>query len=395
MRSWLFLICAGRFGASLSFMMYAGALPFVLPAWSMSAGQAGAVQAAFNIGYAASLVVSSWLADRVGAARVLLWSSALAACCAMAFALIADSYASGLVLFAALGLAQGGTYGPSIMLVAQGVEPVRRGAAVGWLLAAASLGYFASIALSNILSSHWGYRPAFLVCALGALLGAMAASMGVRMHPRLIVRRASSTGGSKNFLRDRRSALLTAGYTAHCWELLGMWAWLPAFLFAALGAREGSAAVLQGLLVAAVTHLSGVAASVAMGRASDRLGRRFVLQWTAAAGAACSFAIGWTLGAPSAVLIVLAAFYGFAAIGDSPVLSTAMTESVDAGALGTALAVRSILGFGAGGLAPLAFGVVLDAGADGAAWGPAFSVLGVGGVLAAVFARCLPADVPR
>src|SRR3546814_15153360 len=64
------------------------------------------------------------------------------------------------------------------------------------------------------------------------------------------------------------------------------------------------------------------------------------------AGAACSFSVAFLAGGPAPLLLILAALYGFSALGDSPVLSTAMTESVDAGSLGAALAVRSILGFG-------------------------------------------------
>lgn len=92
------------------------------------------------------------------------------------------------------------------------------------------------------------------------------------------------------------------------------------------------------------------------------------------------------------VVLFLAALYGFAALGDSPVLSAAMTESVEAGRLGTALAVRSILGFGAGGLAPLAFGSLLGAQSAGlqAPWGRSFAALGCGGILAGVCALLLP-----
>ena len=56
---WLFLLCGSRFGASLAFMMYAGALGPVMQAWSLSAGEAGTIQTAFNAGYALSLVMTS------------------------------------------------------------------------------------------------------------------------------------------------------------------------------------------------------------------------------------------------------------------------------------------------------------------------------------------------
>jgi MFS family permease len=105
-------------------------------------------------------------------------------------------------------------------------------------------------------------------------------------------------------------------------------------------------------------------------------------------------AFGWTAGLPIAVVALLAALYGFSAFGDSPVLSTAMTEAVAPGLLGHALALRSILGFGAGAISPLAFGMVLDLtnapGAPPTRWGWAFVLLGIGGALAAICAWFLP-----
>lgn len=390
---WLILLCASRFGSSLAFMVYAGALPPTMRAWGMSGGEAGGIQAAFNIGYALSLVLSSWFADSLGAKRVFLWSSWASALAGLAFAVLARDSASGLMLFALLGMTQGGTYAPSIMLVAQGVPAERRGAAVGWLLGAGSLGYFASIALAAGLSERFGYEAAFIACGLGPLLAVLVAAPGLRGRPnRIAAARARAFRGAFRFLADRRSVLLTAGYTTHCWELLGMWAWLPAFLTATLSGAGGAG--MQGLWIAGAIHLSGFLSSLTMGRASDRLGRRAVLVAMGGLGAVCSLTIGWMETLPVWMILPVAALYGFSALGDSPVLSTAMTESVEPGSLGAALAVRSILGFGAGGVAPLAVGLTLDGAGSGAGWGWGFALLGVGGGLAAVCAALLPADRP-
>lgn len=397
--AWLILLYLNRFGASLAFMMYAGALPAVMAAWGMSSGEAGSIQSAFNICYALSLVATSWLSDRLGAKRVLIWSSWAAAAATIAFVAFGHSYSSGLLLFSLVGLAQGGTYTPAIMLVAQGTPGPRRGAAIGWLLAAASLGYFVSIALATAIAAHAGYRLAFLVCAVGPVAGAVAAAFGMRDRPNVVAPRGAGLSPfGLRFLADRRSLLLTAGYTAHCWELLGMWAWMPAFLSPALAERSSWSAATIGLMIAGAIHLSGAVASFAVGHASDRFGRKAMLVTLGIAGAACSFSVALLAGGPATLLLLLAALYGFAALGDSPVLSTAMTESVDAGSLGMALAVRSILGFGAGGIAPLVFGLVLDAGggigSGGWGWGAAFATLGIGGVLATLCALRLPADRP-
>src|SRR5690606_36419656 len=133
--------------------------------------------------------------------------------------------------------------------------------------------------------------------------------------------------------------------------------------------------------------LFGALAAISMGRMSDRTGRRPLLVVLAAAGAALSFAIGWLIHAPSIVLIPLALAYAFVTLGDSPVLTTAISEAVRPGYLGAVLAWRGLAGFGAGAVAPLAVGVVLDActraGAGPAvSWGVGFAALGLGGAIA-------------
>jgi len=68
-------------------------------------------------------------------------------------------------------------------------------------------------------------------------------------------------------------------------------------------------------------------------------------------------------------------------MGDSPIYSTAITEVVAPAYRGAALALRSLLGYGAGAIAPLLFGAILDwYGIDHAgAWGWAFVSLGIAG----------------
>jgi hypothetical protein len=87
-----------------------------------------------------------------------------------------------------------------------------------------------------------------------------------------------------------------------------------------------------------------------------------VLVWLGFLGAACSFTMGWSMHPPAAISLPLAALYAFAALGDLPVLSAAMTESVEAGNLGSALAVTRGNGLPA-------------------AWARGFSLLGAGGVV--------------
>jgi MFS family permease len=194
---------------------------------------------------------------------------------------------------------------------------------------------------------------------------------------------------TREVLANRPAMLLISGYTGHSWELLGMWSWTPAFLATCLslgGAAELRAAG-SGAYMAAFFHLMGLLASLSMGSLSDRLGRGRVMLFLAATSTVSSFLFGWSIGWPLALVMGIGMIYAFSALGDSPIFSAALTEVVDPAYLGSAFGLRSLVGFGAGAVAPLAFGAVLDwsnpvAAGRGlyAVWGWAFSLLGLGGL---------------
>jgi MFS family permease len=62
---------------------------------------------------------------------------------------------------ALLGLAQGATYTPAIMLVSTNAPPDRKASAVGWVLAGMSAGYVLSIVLANAMlaTADYGRAP--------------------------------------------------------------------------------------------------------------------------------------------------------------------------------------------------------------------------------------------
>jgi len=380
---------------TLMFMSYAASLPVLRTSWGMSATAAGSISTGFQLGYAVSLLGFSWLADRIGPKRVFLVSGVLSAAAGIAFALFARSYLSGLVLYTLVAVSQGGTYTTAIMLLAERYDSDRRGAAVGWLIASSSFGYALSLLLSGFMLARGGYPLVFLVTACGPVTGIVVAWLALRATSNVVHHRGQATRVRGAILKNARAMRLILGYVCHNWELIGMWVWVPAFLaasFAMAGARDLRAAEF-GAYLAASFHVMGLLASSSMGHLSDRLGRRSVLLTLAGTSAACSFTFGWMIGWPVAIIMLVGALYSFTSLGDSPVLSTALTEAVHPGYLGTALAIRSFAGFAAGAIAPLVFGFVLDRTNSGAGtptiWGWAFSVLGAGGLLATLCAYSL------
>ncbi len=381
---WLLRLCLARLGFSLINTAYAALIPLLLPAWNMSASQAGTVQSAWHAGYIVSLVAASLLAGRYGARNTFLGMGWTACASSLVFALGAVDYASALVLYGLAGLCAGGSYVPGLTLIAERSPPATRGRAMGAYIAAASLGYAVGLIGAGLLAERGGATAGFLLAAAGTLFGQALAVATLRDTPNL-----AAAGGreplrplaSLRWLwRHKAARYAILGYTFHAWELLGLWAWLPAFLSAAaaLHADGPATLVVAGAALAALTHLASTVGSLFGGRWSDRWGRTPVILAMSLASLGCALVFGWAMALPLPLLVLLAAVFNLTAIGDSAIHSANLTEQVPAQHLAGAYAVRSILGFGMGVLAPWLFGCALDAGGGTpAAWGWAWTLLGM------------------
>ena len=395
---WLLGICSSRVFTYLVFMTYAAALPVLQREWEMSAAAAGSISSGFQIGYAVSLLIFSELADRIGARRVFLWSSFCSVAASLLFAVFARGYYSGLILYTLIGISTGGVYTPGLMMIADRYPAKGRGKAVGFFIASTSLAYALSLGISGAALPWGGYRISFLLTCLGPLVGAILAWITLSLTPNKVFPRRQEQRFSTEVLRNKRAVLFIMAYALHCWELLGMWAWTPAFLSACLTVRgaEALTAVGSGAYIVGLFHLMGILASLSMGTLSDRLGRAQVILLVGSISTVCSFVMGWVIGFPIVLIVAIGMIYAFSALGDSPILSAGMTESVDPSYLGAAFALRGLLGFGAGAIAPLTFGAFLDwtnpAFSDVgtyATWGWSYSMLGLGGLGAVLVAYVL------
>jgi len=302
----------------------------------------------------------------------------------VAFASFANDYASGFALYTLLALALGGTYTTGILLVAENIAVERRGRAMGMYLAGHSLGLALALVLVGAAIPRGGYVLAFWLLAVGPVVGGVLGWLAVRSTPNVVTPRAGVQRFGGEVLKNRPAMLIIAGYTFHSYELLGMWAWTPAFLaacFVAAGSELTRGAGL-GAYMTSLFHLTGMIASLLAGLFADRFGRTPVILAMAGISAACSLLFGWLIGTSLVLVLGVGLLYGFAALGDSPIYSTAITEVVAPAYRGSALALRSLLGYGAGALAPLLFGAILDwyGIKNPGAWGWGFVSLGIAGM---------------
>jgi MFS family permease len=385
---WLTGLCAGRAFSQIVTMTYAAAIPVLQKEWNMSAAQAGAISSGFQIGYGISLLFVSTLADRFGAKRLYLGSMFTGALFAVGFGLYARSYLSALVLYTLVALFIGGSYTTGMMILADRYPVHRRGMATGFYIASSSVGYILSLVLSGMSLPIGGYRLSFLVTCFATALGAAFSWVTLLKTTVPVTPRHRQQSFRKEVLSNKPAMLLISAYTCHCWELLGMWAWTPAFLTACLVQRgeAGFDAAGLGAYLVASFHAAGVTASFSMGSLSDRLGRTRVIMVLAGVSTLCSLIFGWSMALNFWLVMALGYLYAFMALGDSPVLSAALTEVVTPSYLGSAFGIRSMLGFGAGAVSPVVFGAILDwTNPQGAGqtyyanWGWAFVSLGLPG----------------
>lgn len=393
--SWLLLFCLARLGFATMFTAYSAALPLLKQDWGMSAAQAGLIQSAYHLGFLVSLFAVGFTSDHYGAKRTYLWSSVAAAASGLVFAVFADDFLSGLVLYGIAGLCSGGSYTPGLAIITERFAGRGQGRAMGFYLAAASLGYGVALLMVSAMIPVAGWRGGLVLTALGPVLGMVLGYRVLRGVPNVVHPLPEGDGGGlalKEVMANRPAMLSIWGYTFHAWELLGLWAWLPAFLAVALSLGSGMSpeAASLGATLSALTYLVAVFGSILGGSLSDRWGRTAIILVFSVTSLVCSFSFGWLLGAPMWLLVVVAVLYNFSGVADSSIHSTSLSELIRPRYLGAAYSLRSLLGFGAGAVAPWVFGLVLDwgrgpaLGSEALAWGLAWASLGIGGLLGPV-----------
>jgi MFS family permease len=378
--TWLAALCSSRVLAATWFVAYSAVLPLTQAQWGLTGREAGMIQAAFHLGYLTSLFIVGFIADHFGAKRAYIFTGIAACISPWFFVLFADGFWSAFWLHALTGLCQGGTYTPALALINDHVGRERRGRAMGYLIAGSSAGYALCLAVAGAALKFTDWRGALTIVACLPFISWLLGVFVLRTTSNVIHARPSGEALLASIpavWRNKRGMLSIWGYTFHNWELLGLWAWLPAFLTAALLLQGHSAE--SALMFAGLTYIANIAGSIVGGTMADRWGRiPTILTWSCVS-LALSFSIGWLIAVPIALLVALACLYNFAAIADSSTHSLVLAESVPPHYLGVAYAVRSVVGFGAGVVSPVVFGWALDA--SGGSWGIAWVTLGIGAML--------------
>ena len=337
------IVFAQLLGTSLWFSANSAADDLVR-SWQIQPSDIGTLTNAVQLGFILGTLVFSLsgLADRFPASRIFAVCALLGAGCNAAFALLADSLASGIPLRFAVGFCLAGVYPLGMKLVVTWV-PERAGAALAWLVGMLTLGTALPHGI-RLAGSGLPWQLAILVSSALALLAAgLIFRLGdgphlARRHgaPPLRLGRVLYTFSVPAF---RASAF---GYFGHQWELYAFWTIAPALIVASGLAAPGTLS-LSGLAFATVGI--GALGCVAGGFLSQRIGSARVAALALATSALCCAVFPFTGAWPDGLRIGLLLLWGFSVVADSPHFSALSARAAPPEIVGSALAFQNAIGF--------------------------------------------------
>jgi MFS family permease len=382
------LLCLAEALSMTGFAAYPAFLPALRAAWGLSGAEAGFVGGAFFFGYMLAVPLLSGITDRIDARGVFAFSCALAAAGSAGFALLAHDMLSAALWQALTGAGLAGTYMPGLKALTDRVGGPRQARFIAFYTSTFGIGTSLSLLLAGWLGAALPWRTAFILLALGPLLAVPAVLAGLQAQRPQGAHRAPWLPRFGAVLALREVRRYVFGYALHCWELFGLRSWLVAFIVFAYAAGHAATPALNATEAAALINLLGLPASILGNEAAGRVGRR---RWIAAAMAASGL-LCWLAGFSAAwpwwLMLATLTFYFVATMADSAALTAGLIAATPLAQRGAAMAVYSLLGFGAGFVSPLAFGAVLDAVGGGTlGWGLAFGTLGSGGLAWAALSR--------
>ena len=374
-------MCAGQVGNLLPHVVVPAVMAqHLIPAWRLSASEAGLMASSFALGYMLAVPFLTALTDRMDARSILLTGSAVSGLATFTFGCLADGLWSAIAIWAIAGIGFAGAYMPGLKALVDRLPPGDSSRSVTLYTATFSVGVGLSFLTAQIAADALGWRWAFWATALGPL--AMVATC-LGMAP---VAPAPSSRRLLDFqpvFRNRPAMGFILGYGAHCFELYALRTWIVAF-WAFVAGRHGGSALLEPMTVSVIATVLAMPASIIGNEAAIRFGRhRAIVLFMCIAGLA-AILIGATTSAAPGVLLALLLFYSIAIPADSGALTSGMTLSAEPRYRGATMAMHSTVGFGLSAAGAWAIGVSLDAGGGmdtTAGWLAAFLVMAAGGLM--------------
>ncbi|MDZ4091595.1 MAG: MFS transporter [Arthrobacter sp.] len=250
-------------------------LPMMAAELQVTAAEAALTISLATVGLAVTVLPWSFLADRIGRVRAMMWGISAATVLGLLVPL-ASSFPMLLGLRMLEGMALGGIPAIAIAYLNEEVNKVHAALAAGTYVAGTTLGGLAGRLLAGFVGELWGWRAAALAVSL---LAAVAAALFLVLVPQARGFTAAAAGGFRGAFRTLaghgRNPRLLALYV-QAFLLMGGFVAVYNYLgFRLSGEPFSLPATIISLIFLA--YLSGTVSSRWAGGLAARFGRRTVL----------------------------------------------------------------------------------------------------------------------
>ncbi len=337
------LVVAEMAGMSLWFAS-AAVLPDMAREAAISPDRQALLSSGVQAGFVLGALVSSigGIADRYDPRRVFAISAILAAL--VNATLLVLPLGGNLAILARFvtGALLAGVY-PVGMKIVVGWGSRDRGFLVGLLVGALTLGNGLPYLASFLGGADW--RATIIAVSLLAGAGGLIV-LGVGLGPHHARAPTFDPGAIRLAWTDRRIRAAYLGYFGHMWELFAFWAWIGAASAVSYRASlDIASAESLGKLTAFLTIALGALASVAAGRAADRIGKANVAIIAMAVSGTAAVLTAATFGGPVWLTFGLVMIWGIAVIPDSAQFSALVADAAPPHLAGSLMTFQTAIGF--------------------------------------------------
>ena len=373
-------------------------LPQFIDAWSLTNTQAGWLAGMVSAGYMLAVVPLVTLTDRQPARRIYLASSTLGVLSNFGMALC-DSLLPALGFRAIAGIAMAGMYMPGLQALTHSVDGATRARIAAWYTSSFTIGASLSFLFGRV-GTLLGWRSAFVLAGIFSAAGVFIA--------RAIIPRTGVASGANEpppllefrpVLANRDALVLIIGYAAAIWGSIGLRQWIVVFLtFCAADQAHIHAKAWTILVVGAVISFLGVPAGLLGNELSIRHGLRNTATLIFLLSMLMGGLFGFAAALPYTAVLWLSVVTGFIVQGNFSNLTSGVLAVAVPRHRGATIGVYSCVGFAAGFLGTLLFGVTLDkfgGTSQLAAWILSFGTCGLACLAGAAATIFLSRDVWR
>jgi predicted MFS family arabinose efflux permease len=352
-------VCAAEILSLAGYSIVPALLPQFIEAWSLTNTQAGWLAGSVSAGYMLAVIPLVSLTDRGPSRNIYLAASTLGALSCFGMALC-GSLLPALVFRAAAGIAMAGMYMPGLQALTHSVDGTVRARIAAWYTSSFTIGASLSFLFGRV-GTLLGWRSAFVVAGL---LGAAGVLIAWAALPREdSVRRANPQPmlNLRPVLANRDALVLIVGYAAAIWGCVGLRQWIVVFLTFRAGDQAAVPAQAWTILVVgALISFLGVPAGLIGNELSIRYGLRNIALLVFLLSAIAGGLFGFTAMLPYIAVLGLSVVVGFIVQGNFSNLTSGVIGVAAPRYRGATIGLYSCIGFGAGFLGTLLFGVTLD-----------------------------------